>query len=464
MSHFLVQNQLSGYVDGDLSPADLRRVEIHLRECEACRREYELLRQTVELLRALPSEPAPGGFADRVMERVAKERPPSRGDGWGRVIPFPVRRVAPWALAASGLLAVGLAVSTRDEAPPDVALASRGETALSPSAPAAEAPGGGGGKGADGGLADEGLDGLVDGFDVATGADERPLAARPRAPRAEAVAGEADGAAAGNQGGSDAFDVLDRSAPADEPAPATSATPGRAPFAGLEKKAEGRGASAAGPAGSGRSAPPPSVRIGTPEEPFMAEWEKDSPRAKSEAGFAPEPEERAPARDAERRASDSTGRGDVVAARESSDGDDEGFAVRGGAAKEDAPARAPAAQASASRERQQGRASSSAGAAAKSAAVLVPRLDLTVQTSDRHALLRLEEACGALAIPCRWVEPRDRAGALDAQANYQRIEVEVDRAALDGLVRRLQPLGSVIRRGDTPADRHLARITVEYLP
>lgn len=455
MSHFLVQNLLSGYVDGDLSPADLRRVETHLRGCEECRRECELLRQTVELLRALPSEPAPGGFADRVMERVAGEKPPSRGDGWGRVIPFPVRRAAPWALAASALLAVGLAVGTRDEAPREAATASRGETSFPSSPPSGEAAGGGGGKGAGGALEDETMDGLVDGFDVATGADERPLAARPRAPRAETAAGEAPG---GKQ-----IDVLDRSAPADEPAPATSAAPAPGPVAGLEKKAEGRGTFAAGPSGLGRAASPP-FRIGTPEEPFMAEWEKDAPEAEPDGGFAPEPDARPSARDAERRASDSVDDEDAVASRETGGGDDAGFAVRGGAAKEDPAARAPAAQASAPRERQQARASSSGGVASKSAAVLVPRLDLTVQTSDRHALLRLEEACVALALPCRWVEPRDRAGALDAQANYQRIEVEVDRAALDGLVRRLQPLGSVIRRGDTPADRHLARITVEYLP
>jgi len=61
--HARVANDLSAYLDEELSPAERARVEAHLATCEQCRARLEELRQTVVLLRSLPPVPAPRSFA-----------------------------------------------------------------------------------------------------------------------------------------------------------------------------------------------------------------------------------------------------------------------------------------------------------------------------------------------------------------------------------------------------------------
>src|SRR5436309_1991551 len=61
---------LAGFLAGELGPADARRWDEHLLECEQCWRavrEDRAGRQAAELLR----EPAPAGLADRVAFTVA---------------------------------------------------------------------------------------------------------------------------------------------------------------------------------------------------------------------------------------------------------------------------------------------------------------------------------------------------------------------------------------------------------
>ena len=53
---------LSAYLDGQVKPDELRRVETHLGTCPACQSELASLRQTVTMLHALPRVPVPRAF------------------------------------------------------------------------------------------------------------------------------------------------------------------------------------------------------------------------------------------------------------------------------------------------------------------------------------------------------------------------------------------------------------------
>jgi hypothetical protein len=53
MEH-LDTERISAYIDGELPPDDMRRVEYHLMSCETCRREYDDLRGVATLVRELP--------------------------------------------------------------------------------------------------------------------------------------------------------------------------------------------------------------------------------------------------------------------------------------------------------------------------------------------------------------------------------------------------------------------------
>src|SRR5437868_6264348 len=75
-----VFNDLSAYLDQELSAADARRVEAHLRSCAQCRRELETLRYTMQMVQALPSVRAPRSFTLSDAQ-AARMRPRSSG-GW----------------------------------------------------------------------------------------------------------------------------------------------------------------------------------------------------------------------------------------------------------------------------------------------------------------------------------------------------------------------------------------------
>src|SRR5215469_799993 len=97
---------LMAFLAGELGPADARRWDEHLLECERCWRavrEDRAGRQVAELLR----QPAPAGLADRVRFAVelagasaTAARPPRRGarPRWRR-------------LAGAGAVALGVAVT-----------------------------------------------------------------------------------------------------------------------------------------------------------------------------------------------------------------------------------------------------------------------------------------------------------------------------------------------------------------
>jgi hypothetical protein len=81
--HQWVEESLSAYLDGELSPAEKTRVEQHLQECQACTENLATLRQTVSLLKELPAKSAPRSFAIRPVAVTAKRAaaPPAWGYG-----------------------------------------------------------------------------------------------------------------------------------------------------------------------------------------------------------------------------------------------------------------------------------------------------------------------------------------------------------------------------------------------
>jgi hypothetical protein len=79
--HQWVDESLSAYIDGELSPAEVERVEKHLEECSLCSESLTTLRQTVALVKELPLVPAPRSFA--VRPAVVKARPSLAPPAWG---------------------------------------------------------------------------------------------------------------------------------------------------------------------------------------------------------------------------------------------------------------------------------------------------------------------------------------------------------------------------------------------
>jgi len=73
--HQRVEEMLSAYIDGELTPEERARVERHLAQCEACARNLRTLRQTVGLLRELPTVPVPRSFVLRPAARPVRARP-----------------------------------------------------------------------------------------------------------------------------------------------------------------------------------------------------------------------------------------------------------------------------------------------------------------------------------------------------------------------------------------------------
>ena len=67
-----ISDQLSAYLDDELSSRDAERVREHLETCPECRRLLDEIRRTVDALKALPSIEAPGDLQPRIMAGVAE--------------------------------------------------------------------------------------------------------------------------------------------------------------------------------------------------------------------------------------------------------------------------------------------------------------------------------------------------------------------------------------------------------
>ena len=114
---------LSAWLDGELSVREEEQMRAHLEQCPDCRALMEQLQTLHASFSDLEEIPAPDGFADRVMDRVARESKP-------RVVPLfkrpQFRSLA--ALAACAVLCIGFG------------RISMGGSAKSEPAPAAPAP------------------------------------------------------------------------------------------------------------------------------------------------------------------------------------------------------------------------------------------------------------------------------------------------------------------------------------
>jgi len=66
------------YLDGDLGPRALKRVETHLDDCPACREELEAERDVAAAFSALPELSCPQRVDNRIMARL-EEEPQKRG-------------------------------------------------------------------------------------------------------------------------------------------------------------------------------------------------------------------------------------------------------------------------------------------------------------------------------------------------------------------------------------------------
>ncbi len=63
---------LSEYLDRELDASDCRRIEAHLKCCDACRACFETLAQTVALCHEMPARSVPEGMAARLRAAIAR--------------------------------------------------------------------------------------------------------------------------------------------------------------------------------------------------------------------------------------------------------------------------------------------------------------------------------------------------------------------------------------------------------
>ncbi len=96
--HQHIEDMLSAYLDGELSPGEKTRVEKHLAQCAACAQNLHTLRQTVALLGQLPPVAVPRSFALRPAQ--VAQRPSV----------FPARRTYAYLRTATVLATVLFAV------------------------------------------------------------------------------------------------------------------------------------------------------------------------------------------------------------------------------------------------------------------------------------------------------------------------------------------------------------------
>ena len=90
-----IEQQLSAYLDGELTPAETAGVRAHLAECDACRAELEELRAGKDLLGRLRAMEPPPGFETSLLAKISR---PSRTSWFA------------WPRPAMALAAVSLAV------------------------------------------------------------------------------------------------------------------------------------------------------------------------------------------------------------------------------------------------------------------------------------------------------------------------------------------------------------------
>ena len=66
-----IQQTIFRYIYGETSVDELKRIKAHLDRCGECRAEGEVIAEILEKLKnALPDDPVPEGFRERMLERI----------------------------------------------------------------------------------------------------------------------------------------------------------------------------------------------------------------------------------------------------------------------------------------------------------------------------------------------------------------------------------------------------------
>ncbi len=81
--HEVCQEDLSAYLDGELTPRERAQVERHLDTCAQCRSDVEALRHTVDLLRMVPTVKPPRSFLLPAGQVVRQQRAQRRSFAYG---------------------------------------------------------------------------------------------------------------------------------------------------------------------------------------------------------------------------------------------------------------------------------------------------------------------------------------------------------------------------------------------
>ncbi len=129
--------QLSAYLDKQVSPAERATIDAHLQQCSECRAELESLRQTVAMLHSLPRVAVPRAFT--LSEAQAGIRRPAAAPGWFGGLARGLGAVAAIALVAF----VAVSVLRPEQAPwqPNQTIARAQPTPVAPTvAPAIAVP------------------------------------------------------------------------------------------------------------------------------------------------------------------------------------------------------------------------------------------------------------------------------------------------------------------------------------
>src|SRR5438093_808336 len=82
-----VLEQLSDYLDGELSPAAMAGIRSHLRRCPSCEQEHEALRRTVQLLALHGRQTVPVDCREQVLARLRSTVDDRRPAATGSLLP-----------------------------------------------------------------------------------------------------------------------------------------------------------------------------------------------------------------------------------------------------------------------------------------------------------------------------------------------------------------------------------------
>ena len=122
MTHEAIQERLSDYWDGELSPMETRATADHLRGCAACREELELYRKADAAALRVANAAAPAeteAFARAVLRRL---EPAPELAFLSTFLASPSRSIPAFALAAAALMLLALPARVKTYDPTEALL------------------------------------------------------------------------------------------------------------------------------------------------------------------------------------------------------------------------------------------------------------------------------------------------------------------------------------------------------